>query len=149
MRRLIAAAVTLIVFSVLLDAQSAIVTVDKANLRGRPADDAKVVETLGRNTRVDVVKVEGLWYLVQSADYAGWMFIKDLDVKPSAATTTAKPLIQTTASTAAGPSVNGTTSAPRTTPDAKGRTYVLGPRGGCYYLNPSGSKAYVSHDLCK
>lgn len=30
-----------------------------------------------------------------------------------------------------------------------GRTYVLGPRGGCYYLNSSGSKVYVKDkSLC-
>ena len=29
------------------------------------------------------------------------------------------------------------------------RIYLKGSRGGCYYLNPSGSKVYVSHDLCK
>lgn len=29
------------------------------------------------------------------------------------------------------------------------RTYIKGSRGGCYYLNASGNKTYVSHDLCK
>lgn len=31
---------------------------------------------------------------------------------------------------------------------APGRTYVRGPQGGCYYLNPSGKKTYVNKDLC-
>ena len=127
MGRLVAASFTLIIFSVLIAAQSAKVAVDKASLRGRPADDAKVVETLARNTEVEVVKVEGLWYLVQSADYAGWMFIKDLDVKPSASTRAAKPLMQTTAGTTAATPATGTVPSTQGTPDAKGRTYVLGP----------------------
>jgi ketosteroid isomerase-like protein len=29
-----------------------------------------------------------------------------------------------------------------------GRTYQKGPRGGCYYLNPSGSKVYVDKAYC-
>lgn len=33
--------------------------------------------------------------------------------------------------------------------DKSGRTYHLGPRGGCYYLSSSGSKVYVKDkDLC-
>ena len=42
------------------------------------------------------------------------------------------------------------TSASPATPDGKGgRTYHLGPRGGCYYLNGSGSKVYVKDkSLC-
>ena len=28
------------------------------------------------------------------------------------------------------------------------RTYAKGPRGGCYYLNPSGSKVYVDKKFC-
>lgn len=33
-----------------------------------------------------------------------------------------------------------------TPPEA--RTYILGPRGGCYYLNSSGRKVYVNKELC-
>jgi hypothetical protein len=29
-----------------------------------------------------------------------------------------------------------------------GRTYILGPRGGCYYISGSGSKVYVDHSYC-
>ena len=29
-----------------------------------------------------------------------------------------------------------------------GRTYVKGPKGGCYYLNTSGKKTYVNKELC-
>ena len=29
-----------------------------------------------------------------------------------------------------------------------GRTYIRGPKGGCYYLNSSGRKTYVNKDLC-
>lgn len=29
-----------------------------------------------------------------------------------------------------------------------GRTYVRGPKGGCYYLNASGKKTYVNREFC-
>ncbi len=38
--------------------------------------------------------------------------------------------------------VKPTTSSPTT------RVYQKGPRGGCYYLNSSGSKVYVDHKFC-
>lgn len=28
------------------------------------------------------------------------------------------------------------------------RSYVRGPRGGCYYINSSGNKTYVDRSLC-
>ena len=28
------------------------------------------------------------------------------------------------------------------------RTYIRGPRGGCYYINPSGTKTYVDRSMC-
>lgn len=29
-----------------------------------------------------------------------------------------------------------------------GRTYIRGPRGGCYYINRNGNKTYVDRSLC-
>jgi hypothetical protein len=36
----------------------------------------------------------------------------------------------------------------RTTTKSYSRTYYTGPRGGCYYLSPSGKKVYVDRSLC-
>lgn len=30
-----------------------------------------------------------------------------------------------------------------------GRTYITGPRGGCYYVTASGRKQYVDHSMCR
>jgi hypothetical protein len=30
-----------------------------------------------------------------------------------------------------------------------GRTYITGPRGGCYYINSNGNKTYVDHSYCR
>jgi hypothetical protein len=35
-----------------------------------------------------------------------------------------------------------------TQPSSSGRTYITGPRGGCYYINSSGNKTYVDHSFC-
>lgn len=37
----------------------------------------------------------------------------------------------------------------RQTRGADGRTYIQGPRGGCYYINANGNKTYVDHSMCK
>lgn len=144
MRRKLIAAILMLAFSCIVNGQSAKVVAEKASLRGRPADDAKVVETLARNTVVEVMKVDGLWYLVQANDYAGWMFIKDLEVAraPAASHLRSQPITQPKSDSASdGPA---SSTQPRTT----NRTYIRGSRGGCYYLSPSGSKVYVARDLC-
>jgi|GEM_PF-1803648 len=35
-----------------------------------------------------------------------------------------------------------------TQPSSSGKTYITGPRGGCYYINSSGNKTYVDHSFC-
>jgi hypothetical protein len=52
------------------------------------------------------------------------------------------------------PSTNNTNSAETnapplepTKPTAR-RTYIRGPRGGCYYVSDSGRKVYVDHSMC-
>ncbi|MBV9156129.1 MAG: hypothetical protein JO097_07690 [Acidobacteriaceae bacterium] len=37
----------------------------------------------------------------------------------------------------------------RTEHTKDGRTYVTGPKGGCYYVAPSGKKQYVDHSKCQ
>jgi hypothetical protein len=36
---------------------------------------------------------------------------------------------------------------PRPASDS-GRTFIMGPRGGCFYVTPSGGKKYVDRGLC-
>ncbi len=43
-----------------------------------------------------------------------------------------------------------TSSSPTyTSPRASYRTYIRGPRGGCYYINGNGNKTYVAHSFCR
>lgn len=30
----------------------------------------------------------------------------------------------------------------------RSRTYIRGPRGGCYYINKNGNRTYVDRSLC-
>ncbi len=62
-------------FSLSVFAQSATVIGDKANLRGTPNEQGKVVDTVSRNTSIEVIKQSGVWFLVQTADRSskhGW-----------------------------------------------------------------------------
>ncbi|HEY4150108.1 MAG TPA: hypothetical protein VGM41_14315 [Chitinophagaceae bacterium] len=36
-----------------------------------------------------------------------------------------------------------------TSRSSKRRTYITGPRGGCYYINSNGNKVYVDHSFCQ
>lgn len=38
-------------------------------------------------------------------------------------------------------------TAPRSA-ETSSRTYILGPRGGCFFVAPGGAKKYVDHSLC-
>lgn len=59
------------------------------------------------------------------------------------------PPPQSTTSAAAMPAVSSDKPAAQTPATSTGaRTYVKGPRGGCYYLNPSGAKVYVDKKYC-
>lgn len=53
----------------------------------------------------------------------------------------AAPAPRDTPATTPRPSTSRT---PRTT-----REYIRGPKGGCYYLAPSGRKVYVDHSNCR
>jgi hypothetical protein len=85
------------------------------------------------------IKRNGKWQAV------AWQatIIPDAETKSaSQAPPVASPVPLTTAATA-GP----VTQTPAAADGA--RVYLNGSRGGCYYLNSSGKKVYVSHDLCK
>ncbi len=49
----------------------------------------------------------------------------------------------------AGNSGSAENAEPKPSPPGDGRTYIRGPRGGCYYVNARGSKVYVrDKSLC-
>ena len=68
--------------------------------------------------------------------------VKPTDVKPLA---DCKPEI-TAALKPAQPPVPATEPKPQ--PKQSGTNYILGPRGGCFFVTATGGKKYVDHSLC-
>lgn len=66
--------------------------------------------------------------------------------QPSSSTTFTKPAPDTTTAPSTAATVPASTVTP--TVEKDGRTYIKGPRGGCYYLNASGAKVYVDKKYC-
>lgn len=97
------------------------------------ADGTKTV-TNNLNTGT-FIKRKGKWQVV------AWQSTIIPEPKPVGQTSSTEtkpvPLVTSTASTTTQPAASGS------------RVYLKGSRGGCYYLNASGNKTYVSKDLCK
>ncbi len=84
-------------------------------------------EVKARNDRV------GLWN--EDAPMPPWEYRNDETLEESSAR---KPEVAQKAA------IQGKTDAPAPSPaKTTGKTYILGPRGGCYYLGNSGNKVYV------
>lgn len=123
--------------------QMAIVSRPNASLHGTPVSTGKVMATLDLGTRVEVLTAQGIWRLVQSQDYVGWIHngaLKGDELVPS--TTTFEPAPLKMESSTPPPS-----NVPARSP-ASSRSYYRGPRGGCYYINSNGNKTYVDRSLC-
>jgi len=41
-----------------------------------------------------------------------------------------------------------TTARPSRSSSSSAKSYIRGPRGGCYYINSSGGKTYVDRSMC-
>ncbi len=53
--------------------QTATVISENANLRGTPTTRGKIVATLSRDDKVEMIKQKGAWFLVQSSTDIGWV----------------------------------------------------------------------------
>jgi hypothetical protein len=122
-----------LILAIAVYSQTAVVITENANLRGTPTESGKVVETLSQDTVVDVLQQKGAWFLIQSTDYVGWMHGNTIRLSSAS-------VIPKTVRTNTVPSTKSRQSSDR--------TYIRGPRGGCYYLNSNGNKTYVDRSLC-
>lgn len=137
MKPLIALLISILTIPALAQ-QMATVTRPNAALHGTPLAAGKVMATLEKGTRVEILIAQGTWHLVQSPDYVGWISngaIKAddrVDIFPDTPPTPLKSTPPTS----------------RTTIISADPTYIRGPRGGCYYVNSRGKKTYVDRSLC-
>lgn len=130
-------------------AQSATVIAEQANLRGTPATSGKIVEKLGQNTVVELIKQKGPWFLVQAKDFVGWMHGDTLKVDGLLNLEVIDTNSLTVAPVPVYVAPQRPTERPQTTSlPSSSRTYIRGPRGGCYYYSASGNKVYVDRSLC-
>lgn len=81
------------------------------------------------------IKRSGKWQVV------AWQAttVPKPETKPATAAVESKPATLLTSST----------TATKPTTSGSSRTFLKGPKGGCYYLNSSGNKVYVDHSYCK
>jgi PBCV-specific basic adaptor domain. len=90
-------------------------------------------KSVGNNLNTGTfIKRKGEWRAV-----AWQSTIVPLPQQAAASPETTKPVVSTSTAEA---------SSPKT--DSANHTYVKGPRGGCYYMNASGSKVYVDKKFC-
>lgn len=101
----------------------------KANGYQQPAEERKRYAQAELKARADKM---GLWD--DDTPTAPW------DFRDGKKTGNAPPVDTVEAATAPAAGSSRT--------DASGRTYILGPRGGCYYLSASGKKNYVDKSYC-
>lgn len=135
-------------FSAISYSQTAFVISEKANLRGTPTTKGKVVDTLSRQTNLEVIKQKGVWFLVQTSDYVGWIHGNTIKIPdPNSLISEGSLVSQPKAKKATRRKKRSrTTPRPRV---RKSRRYIRGSRGGCYYINRNGNKTYVSRSLCR
>jgi len=133
----------LLLFALSVYSQTATVISENANLRGTPSEKGKVVETLRRDTSVEVIKQKDAWFLVQSTEYVGWIRGNTIRLTDGRSV----PITERAAPNVSEPKY---IYIPQTTeqPTTDSRIYIRGPRGGCYYINSTGKKTYVDHSLC-
>lgn len=125
--------------------QTATVISENANLRGTPSQSGKVVETIENGTALEVIKQKGAWFLVQAADFVGWIHgdtIKYQEAADEGGMTPPRGAITQ-------PRRVSSEAASTPSPVRSSGNYIRGPRGGCYYLNRNGNKTYVDRSLCR
>jgi hypothetical protein len=132
--------ILLLYFSISIYSQSATIIVENANLRGTPNQTGTVVTTLPNGSAIEVIKQTGAWFLVQSPEYVGWLHGNTIRLRDLASA-------ESFEADYVAPTPKRKTKA-SSSRSSSSRTYLTGPRGGCYYINSNGNKTYVSRSLC-
>ena len=134
--------------------RTATVVSERANLRETPSQTGEVKQEVAVGTNIKVLDQKGVWYVVRIEDSVGWMHgntfrfggsssveqdVPALDASLSPVENTPRP---------ARPRADSVRSDDSGSRSSSGRSYIRGPRGGCYYYSSSGRKVYVDRSLC-
>lgn len=127
--------------------RSATVTSENANLRETPSQTGRVKQEVPMGSEIKVLDNKGAWYVVRIADAVGWMHgntfrFTSSSVSDQESSTSAPEGPPSRPSRVRADSPSGVSSS------SSGRSYIRGPRGGCYYYSGSGRKVYVDRGLC-
>lgn len=115
---------------------------EQANLRGTPSQYGRVVSEVTIGETFEVIKKSGPWYLVQTTEYVGWLHGNTVKLAGSASRAVRSSGASSDSSSVYDP------PAVRSRTTSSYRTYIRGPRGGCYYINSNGNKTYVDRSMC-
>ena len=130
-----------------------------ANLRDIPSVSSTSTQEIAEDTLVKVLDEKLPWYVVRVGNRVGWMHGDTLEfinsqapVSPAPTEQTISPLYTPPASTTPQreplPETPPNTGGYGRRNSASDRTYIRGPRGGCYYISGSGNKVYVDRSMC-
>jgi len=121
--------------------RTARVIAENSQLRETPSSTGLAQGEVPEGTVVKILDEKLPWYIVRVGDRVGWMHGATLLFIDGASTTSAPEPVRaiTRAETYSVP------QPPRSKAD---KTYIRGPRGGCYYISGSGSKVYVDRSMC-
>lgn len=119
------------------------VNIDKLSLREKPTSKSKKLGIIGAGSYVKVLsKTPSNGYVkIQASDYQGFVYADylvdniDLLTVEGVDVASLKKSYQTTIETSGRPQDDGI-------------RLIRGPKGGCYYIGPSGQKIYVDRSLC-
>ncbi|HDZ07080.1 hypothetical protein LCGC14_0166830 [marine sediment metagenome] len=129
-----------------------------AKLKNKPSLYADIISTFIENKEVIILEYHDSYFEVCQGSLCGYM--SEIWIKSNATTSefiksieTEKKLSTNFNSTPSSfsssvKSTNSSSSSYKPNRYRSSRTYYRGSRGGCYYINSSGNKSYVSRSLC-
>lgn len=119
---------------------------ENANLRDTPSVASASEQEVAEGTVIKVLDEKLPWYVVRVGNRVGWMHGNTIEFIGIQNPATETPRQQTVVpDQPSAPSLprreSSAETPPRTT--SGNRSYIRGPRGGCYYYSGSGRKVYV------
>jgi hypothetical protein len=106
-----------------------------ARIYDRPSVIGEARGDVPKTAAIRVLDAENDWYVVRIGDVVGWMPASSLRISATAGS------LQTGL-------IDRAAAAPRASSNGTGKSFIRGPRGGCYYISGSGKKVYVDHSFC-